>query len=320
MKNRILFLLGLGIALTVNAAAQAGTVYHVVLLGGQSNMDGHWQNTKTVNGVANTPADDGAATDQLPAALQQPQTNILYNNNWATTNSYYTGSNLTALQPGKTADGNNIPTNYGYFGPEITFGQKIAADKPNNQYLIIKYAVAGTNLATQWTATTTPGTNNGYVYRAFQAAVASALNQITAAGNTYQIDGMLWLQGEADASDPTMAPAYGANLTNLINDVRSKYGANLPFIISGIGYETDATGTADRTLVQTAFSNVAATMPNVRYFNNDDLNPTNQLHFSASAQQTIGQRYASALESVPEPTSIAGMALGAVMTLRRRRR
>jgi hypothetical protein len=315
MKNFILFNGVVALSLAVAVAPARATVYHVILMAGQSNMDGHWQNTKTVNGVANTPADDGAATDQLPAVLQQPQTNILYNNNYNNTNSYYTGANLASLQPGTTANGNGIATSYGYFGPEITFGQKIAADNPNNKYLIIKYAVAGTDLNTQWNSSTPPqGSNNGYVYRNFKSAVTAALAKI-GAGNTYQIDGMLWLQGEQDATNSTDAGLYQTNLTNLIADVRTNYGTKLPFIIGGIGFTA---ADANRATVQQAFTNVAATVSNVRYFNDDDLNPTNNLHFTASAMQTIGQRFATNLEAVPEPASLVGAAAGGAMLLRRR--
>jgi len=86
----------------------------VLLLGGQSNMDG-----------------SGDARD-LPPTLQKPLEDILF---------FHTrSSSLSRLQPG-TGSG---------FGPEITFGHAIANALPDGQFALIKHAEGGTDLENQW--------------------------------------------------------------------------------------------------------------------------------------------------------------------------
>ena len=269
----------------VPAPARAAE-YKVVLLGGQSNMDGR------------------AATSSLPTSpvnLKNPQSDVTYYNGYSASNGY-TGGNLSTLRPGATQ-----------FGPEVTFGRAIADADPTAHYALLKYAVGGTSLSVDWRAPTPSSPTTGAVYGAFKTAIADGLGDLTARGDTYKIVGMLWLQGESDSS---AAAAYRANLGNFIADVRSTYGANLPFVIGGIGYDS-----ANSATVSAAQADAAATTPFVRYFTDDDLRPTpTALHFDAAGQQAIGGRFATALRSVPEPGSAGLLAAGAIAALGRRRR
>lgn len=256
------------VTLAVSAAAMA-TEYKVYLLAGQSNMDGR------------------ASTSSLPTSpvnLQAPQPDVRYYNGYSGSNGY-TNGNWTSLVPGSTQ-----------FGPEVTFGRTMADNHPADAIALIKFAQGGTSLAVNWK----PGAVGvgGGDYLGFRAAVTNALSLLTAGGDTYQIAGMLWLQGESDTG--TNATNYGTNLTNFIADMRSNYGAELPFIIGGIGYQT-----ADYSVVSAAQENVANTIPNVAYFSDYDLlGPTHTgLHFDAAGQQLIGERYAAAIDAVPEPSA-----------------
>lgn len=273
--------------LLVTAAALAGRSraidYDVYLLGGQSNMLGR------------------AATSGLPASLQQPQNDVTFylrDPGSPSTGKYNT---LVPLQP--------LTTSGSTFGPEITFGRTMADQHPDQHLALLKYASSGTNLAVNWA----PGT--GADYQAFMSTMSSGLAALTAGGNTYHIDGMLWLQGESDTG--TQAQQYQANLTNFIADMRSHFGANLPFVIGGIGYQT-----ADYTVVSAAQQRVAQTVPNVAYFSDYDLLGPNHtdLHFDAADQQLIGQRYVTALQALPEPSCLAAFGVAAVVGLTRRRR
>ena len=267
-------------------ASQALAVeYKVVLMGGQSNMDGR------------------ASASSLPPSLQAPQSDVklfyssITNNNIS---SYSLPSSWTALSP--QAQGGSS------FGPEITFGRAMADASPAANYALIKYARGGTSLAADWK----PGT--GADYTNFRNTVAAGLQAITNGGDTYSIVGMCWLQGESDTG--AAATAYQSNLSTFISDVRGRYGANLPFIIGGIGYSGSNYDT-----ILGAGSALAASTPNVRFFDNSDLNNRSSLHFNAAGQQAIGQRYATALQSVPEPTGLLSLALagGASLLVRRRR-
>lgn len=268
------------------AAVRAGTPVNVVLLGGQSNMDG-W-----------------AYTANLPANLQQPQNDVLFYRNAAT-------PTLQALAPASL--------NGQCFGPEITFGRAIADAKPTEKFAIIKHAVGGTSLGNANGLANSWYPSGGQKYADFKSTVNSGLTALTNAGYTPHVVGMLWLQGENDSALLADANAYQQNLTNLIGDVRANYGANLPFIIGGIGSDGQ-TSMPYRNTVQSAFSSVAGTLSNVRYFSNDDLNPNRELHFNGIQMQTIGTRFAAELRSVPEPSSMITLGTAALLLFRRPRR
>ena len=173
----------------------------VILLGGQSNSVGQAAST-------------GLPTS--PVNFQNPQPDVLF---------YYAGGpGLTTLRPG--SGGNPSPTGL-HFGPEVTFGQSIADSSPAVAYAIIKHGENGTALYDDWA----PGT--GPSYARFKATVAAGLAALQLAGHTTEIVGMLWLQGESDALEGQQA-SYQTNLTNFIADIRTRYGANLPFFIGEI--------------------------------------------------------------------------------------
>ena len=49
-------------------------------------------------------------------------------------------------------------------------------------------------------------------------------------GTSLDLQGMMWMQGESDAS-AAYATSYQTNLTTFITDIRATYGADLPFVI-----------------------------------------------------------------------------------------
>ena len=264
------------------SAAATAKEYTVYLLGGQSNMDGR------------------AATSSLPTTpvnLKAAQTDVMYYNGYSASNGYTSG-NWTSLAPGSTQ-----------FGPEVTFGRSMADNHPDESIALIKYAHGGTSLAVNWK----PGPTGvgGADYLGFRSAVTNGLSGLTSSGDTYHIAGMLWLQGESDTG--TNATNYGTNLANFIADMRSNYGTDMPFVIGGIGYNT----LDNYTVVSAAQQNAASTIPNVAYFSNYDLlGPShNLLHFDAAGMQLIGQRYATAIEAVPEPSSLVLLLLAGALSL-----
>lgn len=264
------------------ASAAEQTVY---LLGGQSNMLGR-------------AATSGLPTSPVNLRGIQDDVNFFFRDPGSSGANYNT---LVKLQP-LTSSGTT-------FGPEITFGRAMKDANPAQNITLIKYADGGTDLANDWK----PGTGPDYL--AFKSTVAAGLAAITARGDTYKIAGMLWLQGESDTG--TAAAAYGTNIANFIADMRSNYGTNLPFVMGGIGYQT-----ADYSVVSAALENAANTIPNTAYFSDYDLLGTNHtgLHFGSTSQQIIGQRFATAISSIPEPATATLMLTGLLGLLHRKRR
>ena len=248
---------------------ETNRIIKIFLQAGQSNADGR------------------AQTNGLPANLLLPQPDVVI---------YYgdTGS-FTDLQPG-------LSSQAGGFGPELTFGQTIAAFYGQTNHVstntvltaVIKYAVGGTSLYYDWAAGGTATTNgDGPRYINFQNAVQAGLAVLASAypGANLELDGMIWVQGETDidlssgatgvSTNPAIAAAYGTNLLRFINDVRLTYatnlpyGANLPFLLSRISTNQTAFSNPANAaypyylLVRAGQANAAATLQNVFMINTD---------------------------------------------------
>lgn len=122
------------------------------------------------------------------------------------------------------------------FGPEVTFAQERAGALPEEDIVLIKYAVPGTSLLAwdpDWTWAEAKITENewhGPLYDHLMEFICSAIGD-----EEVEYCGMLWMQGERDASYPEAAPLYEENLAYLIERIRSDLGnPNLPFIYGQI--------------------------------------------------------------------------------------
>lgn len=259
--------------------------FEVFLLGGQSNMDGR------------------AATSGLPTSpinLQQPQADVLF----------YEGGNLRNLQPGSGSD----------FGPEITFGRTIADALPDENFALIKYAVGGTDLHGDWDPVTGPQ------YSSFQSTVNAGLSALTSganAGNTYEIAGMLWTQGENDAKDGRGATQYEDDLNGFIAAVRNAYGSSgeLPFFFSRLSDNQTNIPAGQLNAIRTAQDNVAAGDAGAYRIDADGFGMKgDNLHFDADGQIALGEAFGQAyLSAVPEPSSLVLLSIGGLALTRRRR-
>jgi autotransporter-associated beta strand protein len=236
----------------------------VFLLAGQSNMQGN-----------------NALLGQLPAYLQPPQDDVLL---YSETNS---AAFFGSLQVGA---GNN-------FGPEISFGRAIADARPNERFALIKFAQGATNLHNNWDPAT------GSVYSTFRTTVTNGLEALSRTGQPYQIVGMLWTQGENDVQDLRTTAQYQADLNEFIADVRTRYGANLPFFISRLSNNQTW---RDITQVRTAQENVDAADPNAYLINTDGFDMrSDALHFEETGYVALGQAFATSYLGMNETTAPA---------------
>lgn len=243
------------------------TKVRIILQGGQSNSDGR------------------AAVSGLPAELQAPQADV---------DLYYRveggAGTLTSLRPGLSETSQ--------FGPEITLGRRLAnlyAQEAGTRVAIIKYANGGTNLYSQWkaggNATTT---NDGPEYITFQQTVTSGLNALAAKypQAVLELDSMVWMQGESDAV-ATQAANYQTNLTNFITDIRLTCGTSLPFIIGRLSSKQTSLNASYLNQVRAAQDAVAAADHRTSVISTDDFGMNgDNLHFSASGQQSLGSAFA----------------------------
>ena len=203
----------------------------VFLLAGQSNMDGR--------------GDASKLTLQDQKALRFAQKSI---------NFYYKGS-VNNSKDAWVIDGvlnTTDPPNFikkkfrleTCFGPELFFGTELAKHYPDEKFLFIKRAQGGTSLYGAWNANwtlekarTTNEENKPKLYQDFIATVDAQLAKLPF--ESYEIVGMLWVQGESDSGNkngPLPTETYEANITALIQKVRSHYQIdNLPFLMLGVG-------------------------------------------------------------------------------------
>jgi len=125
------------------------------------------------------------------------------------------------------------------FGVELSMGSALKKQYPGHDIALIKHALSGSNLYSQWN----PGTNNndeqnfGPEYREFIYTVEEAIKDLRARAYAPTIRAMVWQQGEGDARDIAgmeNSNNYGKNLRHFIQRVREQ--VNSPDMLFVYGY------------------------------------------------------------------------------------
>ena len=123
-----------------------------------------------------------------------------------------------------------------WFGPELQFGH-VMGDRLENRVLIIKTAWGGRDLYKDFRPPSAGGTV-GPFYTEMIGTVKKVLSSLDTQfpenrGGSYDLAGFVWWHGWNDYCSPTEgAPAYEANLSHLIHDVRRDLNApKLPVVI-----------------------------------------------------------------------------------------
>ena len=190
------------------------------------------------------------------------------------------------------------------FGPELFFGIELVKNHPKQDYLFIKRSQGGTSLYGAWNpnwsvekASFFNEENKPKLYRDFIDLVDSELAKLQP--DSYEIIGMLWVQGETDSNTsngPIAADSYQENLENLINSVRVHYNIEeLPFLILGVGSKK----------VQNAMVRVSKKLSNVSFIErSQDVNKSNYTpiythkwkgktvgHYNYEGMKKIGQLF-----------------------------
>ena len=130
------------------------------------------------------------------------------------------------------------------FGPELFFGMELVKNHPKHDYLFIKRSQCGTSLYGAWNpnwsfekASFFNEQDKPKLYQDFINLVDAELAKLNT--DSYEIVGMLWVQGETASNTingSIAADTYHQNLENLVNSVRGHYHIpNLPFLILGVG-------------------------------------------------------------------------------------
>lgn len=210
-----------GCALKNIALDQQDDEVNVILLAGQSNMEG----------MGNYDALDESSQRRIERVSERV---LLSNKGGDAIPLSYTLSSWKKKR-------------YGFekgFGPEIFIGLTMAEKYPNKKFLLIKTAYGGTSLYgawnTHWTSEKAKKSEDGYkknlpLYKMFKENVKGQLAILDEQKKPYKIIGMAWMQGENDAGLKYAALKYGDNLKEFIKQNRLNANLpNLPFVIGQI--------------------------------------------------------------------------------------
>jgi hypothetical protein len=206
----------------------------------------------------------GGNVNELPAILQKVQPDVFV----------FDGTNWLPLKP----------SDWGGAGPEISFAYNMQQTL-NQPIGVVLHAVGGTSLATNWNPEI-----QGNLYAELVGKVQSARQS-----RGINIRGMLWMQGERDSKDQTMASAYAHNLGVLIYSTRRDFNFNspgLPFVAGRVNPPTDkypyvnTVRTAQETCAKTSYA----------WINCDDLTKIpDGVHYNTAGQVELGKRFSTAI-------------------------
>ena len=267
--------------------SSSAAVIDVFFLSGQSNASG-----RNSTGLS------------LPD-LRDAQVQYYYRTDGPWDNDQTSGGNFTTLQP--------LPT--GFYGPEMTLGRGLV-DLGYNP-AIIKVSDGGQSLADGWNSSGAGGT----WWNHWKSDVADALSDLAGGGDTVNLRGFLWMQGESDANDVGRANAYQSNFETFTTDVYS-YLNGLGYDASGMQFVTaliddDLAGSDYEATVRAAQQAVMNNLSPGSCFDTKDLSQQgDNLHFDAAGSQAVGDLFAASIaSSVPEPSSLSMIGLAAVLTV-----
>ena len=176
------------------------------------------------------------------------------------------------------------------FGPEMEFSHRISKAFPNQNIRIIKTSGGGTKLYNQWIP-------EGGMYKRFIGNIENALEHLDSINQSYEICGMLWMQGESDSETTEMANAYEENLKVFFESIRKESNQpELPIVMGRISSSLlkETPWVFDQTpIVQNAQEAVAKEDANVHIVNTDQLSTLwDNTHFDTKAQLKLGKKMA----------------------------
>jgi hypothetical protein len=172
-------------------------------------------------------------------------------------------------------------------GPEVGLNRTLYA-AATTPLAITKYA----NNFAALESGRSPWVSPGSLWTAWQAEVDDALADLVSLGHTYTVVGFCWAQGIDDGLLARSQVDYEADLRDIIADLRTKFGASIPFILSR-SVNSSIVGSTDMAPIRAGQVAVAADANNA-WVDLDDLTPyVNTHHLSAASQIIHGNRMAA---------------------------
>lgn len=264
----------------------------VYILTGQSNSLG------TTNQEA--PFDPGTH----PA---DAQTDLFWSNVFSATSSdpssivlYGDSGNAVSTLQMQQGDGNNPR----FWGPEFGMARTLF-DTGSSNVVIIKISRGGGGNSS-WLPTT------GHMYNHILQQADIALTGLQTRGDTFQVKGFMYLQGESN--NASEAAAADTRLQALIDGVKSHINANYANAASDmyavVGEIAASQATAPRMTTTNLQEALAASSSQIAFFRTRDQPlKSDGIHFGTMAKLEIGRRFGDAFNSqawVEDPYLVAG--------------
>jgi hypothetical protein len=111
---------------------------------------------------------------------------------------------------------------------------------------------------------------------------------------------VLWHQGETDVP-LTPAPAYQSRLDALIQDLRERYGADVPFLVGQMVPEEMERSDKDYSAINAVHAGIANRVPRTAFIEGPRAaynSETDQKHYSAEGQRSLGRAMWSAYRTM----------------------
>ncbi|MDG1838978.1 MAG: sialate O-acetylesterase [Phycisphaerales bacterium] len=244
--------------------ATAGEVVHVIVMAGQSNMVG-------AGNVDLLPEHLQPWADPLPAIPCRQ---------WLNGSEYGPVGWTDHLRPRGV-----------FIGPEMSFGHRIAAARPNESVAILKMAYNGTNLGCSWNA---DGCGE-HLYETLVNIIEDWMEDLESTGVDCRLAGVVWVQGESDSRSNWAAKSYFNNLLEFVRNLRiDTRRATLPFVLVRVHPRASAYQYGPQ--VRAAMRNLAAIDTAIDSVGISDLAlKSDNIHLTADSMVRTGIRAADAI-------------------------
>lgn len=185
-----------------------------------------------------------------------------------------------ALSPLSTLSAQN---NVKYFGPEKYLMRTIMKNSlSSDNNVLIKVSFGATNLDQQWNSQIANGLFDFMINR------INSVIQALPPNSTYELVNFYWVQGESDSFNTNYSNNYQTNLTNFINDLRTRLSSpDLGFTISDL-----RNGGNYKDIIVNSQNNVANNLSFVNILNNSSLKNVDQVHYDTPSIKLLGQNLA----------------------------
>ncbi|WP_164101479.1 sialate O-acetylesterase [Candidatus Laterigemmans baculatus] len=172
-------------------------------------------------------------------------------------------------------------------GPGRTFGIEVAEAMPNITVGLIPCAVGGSAIA-GWEPGGFDAPTKTHPYDDMLVRAKKALEAGT-------LKGILWHQGESDASDEKSA-VYEEKLHALVKRLREEFNApHVPFIAGQLGQFPERPWNEAKKRVDQVHRELPHKLPNTAFVSAEGLtHKGDQVHFDAASAKELGRRYAEA--------------------------